>query len=275
MLPVSYLFVPGNRPERFAKAFATEAGAVILDLEDAVSPDDKARARDAIADWLGKNSFDPARLALRINDALSTWHADDLALVKATGIKQVMLPKAESPDQVAASVAAVGAANHLVVLPLVESARGIAGVDAIAGASGVQRIAFGTLDYAADLDLSGDPLGLIHPASRIAIASRVAGLAAPIAGVTPSLDDAARLEADWAFARACGFAAKMCIHPKQVEVIERLSRPSDAEVHWAEKVLAAAAHSTGAVQVDGRMVDRPVVLKAESILARHGARSPE
>lgn len=271
-LPVSYLFVPGNRPERFAKAFATAAGAVILDLEDAVTPDEKSGARDAIADWLGANPVDPARLVIRINDAGSAWHADDLALIKALGIEQVMLPKAESAAQVAATVAASRAGYNLAVLPLVESARGIANVEAIASAAGVQRIAFGTLDYAVDLNLSGDPQGLLYPASRIAIASRVAGIAPPIAGVTPSLDDPLRIEGDWAIARACGFTAKMCIHPKQIDAIERLASPSDAEVRWAEKVVAAAAQSTGAVQVDGRMVDRPVVRKAEAILARRAQR---
>lgn len=266
MLPVSYLFVPGNRPERFAKALTSGAGAIILDLEDAVSPADKASARQAIADWVKTAGVAFEQLVVRINDAQSPWYADDLAMIKATGLKQVMLPKTEFAEQVATTIA--GTRPELAVIALVESARGINNIDQIALAKGVQRIAFGTLDYAADLDLSGDEKGLIYPYSQIAIASRSAELASPIAGVTPNLDDLAQTEADFAFARAFGCTAKMCIHPKQVEVVERLSQPSEHEVAWAEKVLAAAKGSSGAVRVDGKMVDRPVVLKAEAIKAR-------
>lgn len=266
MLPVSYLFVPGNRPERFAKALASGAGAIILDLEDAVAPADKAAARQAIADWVKTAEVAPEQLVVRINDVLSPWYADDLAMIKAAGLTQVMLPKTEFAEQVKMTIAASG--PTVAVIALVESARGIANIDQIALAEGVQRIAFGTLDYAADLNLSGDEQGLIYPYSRIAIASRSAELAAPIAGVTANLDDLAQTEADFAFARAFGCTAKMCIHPKQVEAVERLSRPTEQEVIWAEKVLAAAKDSSGAVRVDGKMVDRPVVLKAEAIKAR-------
>lgn len=272
MLPVTYLFVPGNRPERFAKALASGAGAVILDLEDAVAPADKPLARRAIGDWVRAATVERERLVVRINDVLSPWYEDDLALVEAAGITQVMLPKTEFGEQVETTRAAAGGGN-VAVLPLVETARGIHNVERIAQADGVQRIAFGTLDYSADLDLSGDATGLIYPYSRIAIASRAAELAAPIAGVTPAIDDLARTEADFAFARAFGFAAKMCIHPKQVELIERLSRPTEQDMRWARKVVAAAENSSGAVQVDGRMVDRPVVLKAEAIIARSQAAS--
>lgn len=266
MLPVSYLFVPGNRPERFAKALASGAGAIILDLEDAVAPADKAAARQAIADWVKAAEVAPEQLVVRINDVLSPWYADDLAMIKAAGLTQVMLPKTEFAEQVKMTIAASG--PTVAVIALVESARGIANIDQIALAEGVQRIAFGTLDYAADLNLSGYEQGLIYPYSRIAIASRSAELAAPIAGVTANLDDLAQTEADFAFARAFGCTAKMCIHPKQVEAVERLSRPTEQEVVWAEKVLAAAKDSSGAVRVDGKMVDRPVVLKAEAIKAR-------
>jgi citrate lyase subunit beta/citryl-CoA lyase len=272
MLPVSYLFVPGNRPERFAKALAAGAGAIVLDLEDAVAPADKAAARQAIADWVAGAGVAPERLVVRINDTLSPWYADDLAMIQAAGIKQVMLPKTEFAEQVKMTIA--GTAADVVVLPLVETARGINNVESIALADGVQRIAFGTLDYAADLNLSGDERGLIYSYSKIAIASRSAELAPPIAGVTPNLDDPGRTEADFAFARAFGCTAKLCIHPKQVEIVERLSRPTEQEVAWAEKVLAAAENSAGAIQVDGKMVDRPVVLKAEAIIARSKTEKP-
>lgn len=269
MPPATYLFVPGNRPERFAKALATGAGAIILDLEDAVAPDDKALARQAIGDWLASSAIDPERIVVRINDARSPWFEADLAMISATGLGQVMLPKAESPAQIAATLA--GVARPLGILPLIESARGIAAVEPIAAAPGVKRLAFGSLDYALDLDLAGDDIGLVYAYSRIAIASRIADLPSPIAGVTPSIEDLTRIEADFAYARSFGFGAKMCIHPRQVKVIEQACRPSASEIDWARRVLAAAAQSGGAAQLDGKMVDRPVVLRAEAILARSHA----
>lgn len=268
-MPITYLFVPGNRPERFDKALAAGAGAIVLDLEDAVAPADKARARAAIADWFAVHADQAARIVVRINDALSPWFAEDLALLKSAGIGQVMLPKTEWQAQVDQVVAAVQA--QVRVLPLIETARGVRNVDEIAAADGVLRLVFGTLDYAVDLGLSGDETGLIYPASRIAIASRCAELAAPVAGVTPAIDDEARIRADLAFARAFGFAAKLCIHPKQVAVIHAAVRPTPEEQAWAERVLALAAGSDGAAQLDGKMIDRPVVLQAEAILARCAA----
>jgi citrate lyase subunit beta/citryl-CoA lyase len=156
------------------------------------------------------------------------------------------------------------------VLALVVSARGVAAVDEIAMAPGVVRLVFGTLDLALDLDLdieSGSE-GLAYAAGRIAVASRIAGLVAPVAGVTPQLDDEARLLSELAQARRFGFGAKLCIHPKQVAPIHRALQPRPEAIEWAKRVLAAEAASPGAAKLDGRMVDRPVVLQAERILSR-------
>ena len=265
-LPITYLFVPGNRPERFDKALATEAGAIILDLEDAVIPAEKAAARAAIAKWFSTHTGSPDRIAVRVNDTASEWFADDLALIHESGIRQVMLPKTESREQIEAVMG--NGPDGVRVLPLVETARGIRNVDEIAETDGVLRVAFGTLDYAVDLDLSGDEAGLAYPSARIAIASRCANLPAPVAGVTPSIKDSERITAEFAFARAFGFGAKMCIHPTQVELIHAACRPSADDQAWARRVLEAAESSEGAVQLDGKMIDRPVVLKAQAILAR-------
>ena len=172
---VTYLFVPGNRPERFDKALASGADAVILDLEDAVAPDDKARARANIGEWIGGHPDAAPRIVVRINDAATPWFAGDLDLLRASGISVAMLPKAERGEQVAAVVAAIGAQGR--VLPIIETAQGLANVDEVARAPGVQRLVFGTLDYGVDLDLSGDERGLVYPSARIAIASRCAGIA--------------------------------------------------------------------------------------------------
>ncbi|MEP7056389.1 MAG: CoA ester lyase [Caldimonas sp.] len=264
----SYLFVPGTRPERFAKALASGADVVVLDLEDAVAVDAKAQARAAIVAWLRDAApADRARIAVRINDTGSTWFDDDVRALAAAGVADVMLPKAESAAQVGRLVAALPAAR---VFALIESARGVAAVDEIAGAAGVARLVFGTLDFALDLDLdiTRDASGLNHAAGRIAIASRVAGLPAPVAGVTPQLDDEARLLGDLAAARAHGFGAKLCIHPRQVAAVHAALEPSADELESARRVLEADAASPGAARLDGRMIDRPVVLQAERTLQR-------
>jgi citrate lyase subunit beta/citryl-CoA lyase len=270
MDPRTYLFVPGNRPERFAKALGSGADRVVLDLEDAVALPAKGEARDAIARWSAQASdADRTRVVVRINDAHADAFADDLRLLRDARIQSVMLPKAESAAHVQAVRAAV---PHARVLPLIESASGVANAQQVAGAEGVARLVFGTLDYALDLDLdiADSPDGLAHAASVLAIASRVVCLPAPIAGVTPQLDDEQRLLADLAWSRRHGFGAKLCIHPRQVAPIHAALTPSAEALDLARRVLAAEAASPGAAQLDGRMIDRPVVLQAERTLRRAG-----
>jgi citrate lyase subunit beta / citryl-CoA lyase len=265
-LPTSYLFVPGDRPDRFAKAIAAGAGAVIIDLEDAVAPDAKPAAREHIRAWSKAQQAPSAHVVVRINDAATSWFEADLELVRACAIHAVMLPKAERSADIARCVAALPSDG--IVIPIIETARGVLAVDEVAAAQGVQRLAFGTLDYAFDVDLSGDERGLLYPACRMALASKVAEIAAPIAGVTPEIGNDAKLESDQRFARACGFGAKLCIHPAQLALTHRAFAPTDEEIAWARRVVAAVAAGRGAVQVDGKMVDRPVVLKAQNILGR-------
>jgi citrate lyase subunit beta/citryl-CoA lyase len=260
------LFVPGNRPDRFDKALGSGADAIILDLEDAVAPIEKNAAREAVGAWLDRHRPESARVLIRINDDTGPWFENDLDLLRRVSPAGIMLPKAERTEQIASVAAALHPGG--IVVPLIETALGLRAVDRIAVAVGVQRLAFGTLDFAVDLELSGDERGLIPPAMAIALASRCAGKAPPIAGVTPALDDDDALSRDLAFARAVGFTAKLCIHPRQVAAVRRALAPSNAEMDWARRVLAAAEDGAGVVQVDGRMVDRPVLLKAKSILDR-------
>ncbi|VTU45130.1 (3S)-malyl-CoA thioesterase (plasmid) [Variovorax sp. SRS16] len=262
----TYLFVPGSRPERFAKALASGADAVVRDLEDAVAEDDKATSRDAVAEWFATASTeDRLRIVVRINDTGSAWFAADLLTMRDAGVISVLLPKVESADQIDTTQAALPGVS---VLALIESARGVAQVDSVAS-GGASRLVFGTLDFALDLniDIGTDATGLAYAASRIAIASRVAGIPAPVAGVTPQLDDEACLLADLADARRFGFGAKLCIHPKQVLPIHTALRPDAKALDWARRVLVADAASPGAARLDGRMVDRPVVLQAQRTLA--------
>ena len=266
--PRTYLFVPGNRPDRFGKALASGADAVVLDLEDAVAADDKDAAREAVRAWVADATpADRARVVVRTNDLGSPHAAADLAAVAEAGTTAVMLPKTESADDVAT---VRSAAPDAVVLALVESARGLAAAEEIAAAPGVVRLVFGTLDYALDLDLEIDDAadGLSYAAGRLAVASRCAGIATPVGGVTPQLGDEARLLADLAWSRRHGLGAKLCIHPAQVAAIHAALAPTTQAVERARRVLEADAGSPGAAQLDGRMIDRPVVLAARRTLAR-------
>jgi citrate lyase subunit beta / citryl-CoA lyase len=264
--PFTYLFVPGDRPQRFDKALASGADRVILDLEDAVAPGDKGSARSAIAAWLTQSAAARARILVRINDANTTWHVEDLNLLRQIQPCTVMLPKCEDEHQIAAVHSCL--TPLATVVALIESAQGIEALPRIAGAPGVSRLAFGALDYMVDLDIPAHSPALAHAAIQIAVASRAAGLAKPIAGVTPDMDTT-RVASDMQEAMNMGFGAKMCIHPMQVAAVRQTITPTEQEVAWAQRILLAwNAGAGGVLQVDGKMVDRPIVLKAERIISR-------
>ncbi len=258
----AWLFVPGHRPERFDKALAAGANHVIVDLEDAVAPADKDTARAALVQWLAGTT---ARVAVRVNAADTAWFADDLRALASPAVGAVMLPKAEDP-QVLAAIA--GQRPDVALVPLVESAAGIANARALAAMPGVQCLAFGSIDFQVDLRMRDATEDELLPfRAELVLASRLATIAAPLDGVTTAIDDAERLAADVQRARRLGFGGKLCIHPKQVAPVRAGFAPSAAERAWAERVLAAAAASAGAaVALDGKMVDRPVILRAQAIL---------
>lgn len=263
MIRRSYLFVPGNRPDRFEKAWQSGADAVILDLEDAVQSTHKDLAREAVAAWLS-----PAHpVYLRINGTSTLWFERDLEVVGLPGVLGVALPKAEQPEQVALLAARL--TNEARVLPLVETALGVWNARVLAQAPRVERLAFGSVDFQLDTGASGDQEELLYARSRLVLASRVASLLPPIDGVTMALDDLTRLRDDVARARHLGFGGKLCIHPKQVETINRGFAPSEAELGWARRVLQVARTTgAGALQLDGELIDRPVIERARSLLAQ-------
>lgn len=268
----SLLFVPGHRPERFDRALASGADAVILDLEDAVAPQDKDAARQQIALWLAAQPDTVrARVLLRLNaEDDSAAHAADLAWLPtqhAHGPAALVLPKAARLSTLAAVAQAAHAGTPL--LPLIESAAGWGAVDALAAAPQVLRLVFGHLDFQLDMgmDISPDHHELLPVRLALVAASRRAGLAAPIDGVSPALDDEAQTRADTERARRLGFGGKLCIHPRQVTVVNTGLSPSAEDRDWAHRVLAAnATHGGAAFQLDGRMVDAPVLRRAERIL---------
>lgn len=262
----SLLFVPGDRPERFGKARAAGADAVIVDLEDAVAPERKPVAREALA--AARSPGEP--LLVRVNGTETDSFEADATLCRHPGVAGVLLPKTESPDDVAQLVALGVTAP---VLPIVETARGYRQAEAIAAAPGVMRLVFGTLDFQLDLDLADDDGDqLLFFRSGLVLASRLGGLAPPVDGVTVDIGDDERLHADVARGRRLGFGGKLCIHPRQVTAVNEGFGPSADEIDWARRVLAAVEESgRHAVAVDGRMVDAPVIERARRVLAQSGA----
>lgn len=260
------LFVPGDRPERFDKAAAAGADLVVLDLEDAVSPDAKDRAREHVVAWL-RDATVPA--AVRVNAADSPWHDDDLAALADIGADRsptVMLPKAQNSGSVAATVATLG--DGAAVIALLETARGILRAESIAAVDGVVRLALGTYDLAAELGVDpDDPSAMASARGTLVLASAAAGLAGPVDGVTGDVRDTDRLVTDVRRAAAVGFGGKLCIHPAQVGPTAATFAPAADDVAWARRVVAAAETAgDGVILVDGKMVDRPVVDRARRIL---------
>ncbi|MEP6587482.1 MAG: CoA ester lyase [Polaromonas sp.] len=269
----SFLFVPATRPERFAKALASGADAVIIDLEDAVAPADKSAARQTLVQAFdGIDAAQRHRLLVRINAAGTPWHADDLIALRelAThGLGAVMVSKAESAAVLAEVAAYAGPSCAL--LPLIESVAGLDAVDALAASPQVLRLAFGHLDFQADAGLACDAgeLELIPVRLALVLASRRAGLAAPVDGISPGTQDAAQLSLDAARSRRGGFGGKLCIHPAQVAAVNAAFSPSAAEIEGARRVQAAFEAAGGGVfSLDGRMVDAPVLRLAQRTLAQ-------
>ena len=262
----SALFVPATRPERIPKALASGTDAVIVDLEDAVAPDAKQAARDALALYMAENPG--VRIWVRVNGPDSDQFAEDLALCTGRdGIAGLVIPKCEqAPDleKVTNKVAKP-------LWPLIESARGLAALAEIARVEGVERLAFGALDLALDLDLVQDHEGaesmLDQARYGLIIQSRLAGLAPPLAGICPSIRDTDKVAAAAERARAMGFGGMLCIHPAQILSVHRAFTPTATQLEWARRVMEALHSGAGATEVDGQMVDAPVVERARRILA--------
>lgn len=256
----SLLFVPGDRPERFDKAVASGAHAIVLDLEDAVSNDNKLEARGAVANWLTSHPD----ATVRINGADTSWFQDDICMVRELPGVAVMLPKAdlETTREV------VWGLHDRPLIVLIETVRGLCELREIAALPGVSRVAFGSIDFAVEsgIEDTGDALTAVR--TQIALESRYAEVLPPIDGVSLELQETAKIASDTARSRSLGFGGKLCIHPRQVAVVNEAFLPTPGEVEWARKVITANEASGGGVtSVDGKMVDKPVIERARRILA--------
>ncbi len=266
-LPLTWLYVPGDRPEVVAKALVTGADVVVVDLEDAVAPGRKEYARAATADLLAEPL--PVPVHVRVNALAGPESAADLhtlaALPALGGLAGLRLPKVSSPAQI---VRTAESAPHLPLYALLESALAVEHAYAIATAHPALRgIALGEADLRADLGVRDDA-GLDWPRSRVLLAARAAGLAPPPQSVHPDVRDLAGLAASCAHGRALGFFGRAAIHPRQLAVIEAAYLPTAEEIETAESVLEAAASQAGAQALpDGRFIDTAVVAGAHRTLS--------
>jgi citrate lyase subunit beta/citryl-CoA lyase len=263
----SWLFVPGSRPERFDKAASAGSHEVIIDLEDAVAPAQKEKARTDAAGWLTSDG----NAWVRVNAVGTPWHEDDLTVLAACpGLRGLMVPKAERPAELSRIASRLPTGTG--VIALVETALGIRDAAAIAATPAVTGLAFGSIDFALDIDAEETDEALLFARCALVIAARAAFLPAPIDGVTVETRDTAVISRHAARARSLGFGGKLCIHPAQVPAVNAAFVPDRTDLDWAHRVLAGAPQGaeTGAFSVDGQMVDRPVLDRARRIVARAG-----
>ncbi|GAB2863358.1 CoA ester lyase [Actinocorallia aurea] len=257
----SWLYVPGDRPDRIGKALGGPADAVVIDLEDAVAPADKDAARRVALDVLA----DGRPAYVRINDPATGPGRDDVAALAAApgALAGVRVPKCEDPGELRRTADALG----VPVFPLVESALGVENAYALATAHPmVGGISLGEADLAADL--GGDRTALAWPRSRVVVAARAAGLPSPAQSVWTAVRDLAGLRADTEAGRAAGFLGRSVIHPAQIPVVHEVCAPDPEETAWARDLLARA-EGGGAAWVDaaGRFVDRAVLERARRVAA--------
>jgi citrate lyase subunit beta/citryl-CoA lyase len=261
--PLTWLYVPGDRPPIVAKALAAGADVVVVDLEDAVAPDRKAYARAATAELLSEPQLN---VHVRVNALDTPWAADDLrTLTPLPGVSGLRLPKVTSAEDV---VAVAEKARDLPLYALLETALGIEQAFSIAAAhSSVHGIALGEADLRADLGVRDDA-GLDWSRSRVIVAARAAGLAPPPQSVHPDIRDLEGLAASCAHGRALGFLGRAAIHPRQLPVIESAFLPTTEEIEQAETIVKAAMREEGAQALpDGRFIDAAVVAAAQRTLA--------
>lgn len=279
----SMLFAPGNEPRKVSKVATFGADAVILDLEDAVPAADKARARPmvraALPDLRGP------LVCVRVNALATGLTAGDVEGVVAEGLDAIVLPKTESGEDVVRLDAALARAEEraglpagrIRILPIVETARGLLEAPAIAASSPrVITLSFGSADFTRDLELpsirwSLDGAELFYARSKVVVDARAAGRSRPIDGPYLAVRDLEGLEADCRTARRLGFQGKICIHPSQVAVANRVFGPDPGEVAFCRRVVAAfreaEARGSASIAVDGIFVDYPIAEKAERIVA--------
>lgn len=267
----SYLFVPAMKPLMISKALESEADAIIIDLEDSVAQAEKENARLKLVQALGE---DKNKLILRINDYNSPhWELDILCAVK-NGINRVMIPKAESAENVEEMCKFIKCESHetIEIIPLIETAKGIHFSYEIATSSPlVSKIAFGSIDYSLDIgcELSSDGLELLYARSKIVNASKAARIQPPLDTIYPELNNDAGLKQSALLGKKLGFKSKMIIHPKQIQIVHDIFSPTEKELEEALRLVLAfeKAEKKGiaSIQYQNQLIDYPMYKKAKRL----------
>ncbi|KAA1420514.1 CoA ester lyase [Mumia zhuanghuii] len=282
MIARSYLYVPGNAPDKLAKVLSRGADAVIVDLEDAVPWPAKAAARDGVASWLRSLDGDTAGVEVWVRVNPGALGVTDVDAVVAPGITGVMVAKTESRAEIEAIDAALGKAEaregldagSVGVVPLLESAASLLDARAIAGAPRVVRLQVGEADLAADLGFGDgtDDADWAPIRTQVVLVSAAAGISAPVAPVSTDFRDLDRFAAGTRALARRGYVGRACIHPAQVAVANEVFTPSAETLAQARALVAVfdeavAAGSGVIIGPDGRMVDEAVVRRARSVIA--------
>ena len=280
----SLLFVPGGEPRKIEKARDTGADALILDLEDAVAPEEKDRAREVVASALREGRFGESEPMVRINAPGTPQFEADIEAVVAAGARALLVPKAETAEGLARVAARLdgldrkpgtGETGRVRLLALVESAAGIAGVASLPRASPrLDALCFGHADFSRDMGLTAADASsgvILHARCALAIAARAARTAA-IDTVFLDVRDERAFREDAALGVSLGFEGKLCIHPAQVRIVNDLLTPTPEQIDHARRVIEAwgraRAEGRGVFTLDGRMMDAPVVALQEGVLER-------
>lgn len=275
------LFVPGNRARMIEKAKGLSPDALIFDLEDAVPPAEKATAGRMVREALASGAFGHVRAFARVN-ALSTGLLPaDLDAVVVPELYGIVLPKVEDPEGVAEASrlldereARLGLPpGRIRILPIIETVRGVLGLPRVAGCSPrFVGLSFGIEDFATDLGVqrSQDAIEALYPRISVALHARATDMPA-IDTVYANVEDVEGLEKDALLARQLGFRGKLVLHPRQIDVVNRVFTPSAEEIEYARKVVAAydeaEARGEASVAVDGKMVDIPIAVRARALIA--------
>lgn len=273
----SLLFVPGSRPERYAKAIASGADAVCIDLEDAVPPHDKADARARLLDWMSSQDSFGCAVGIRINGLDTLDGLRDVIALAETGVRPdfIMVPKASSASDLwkIQNMLDMRAASEkrIAIWAVVETVVGLKAASDLAGTCGRDGgILFGGADFSASIGTGMDWEALFYARATLASECRVTNgtlLDVPFLDVK----DEVGLRAECERVKALGFNGKACIHPSQVMVVNEVFSPTEAEIAWARRVMEANLATTGnALLLDGKLLDAPVYLRAERILNQAG-----
>jgi citrate lyase subunit beta/citryl-CoA lyase len=271
----SALYMPASNARAIAKARTLDCDVVILDLEDAVAPDEKAAARDRVIEAVREGGFGERELVVRVNGIDTPWYADDIAAIRAIGLAAVLVPKVSSVADLLAVRASLGD-DGPPIWAMIETCAAILALPALSAAAAETRLTAliaGTNDLAKEMRcrLGADRMPLIPALTATIMAARAAGIVA-LDGVCNALDDPPRFTAECAQGATLGFDGKTLIHPSQIEAANAGFGPSDEELAWARNVVAAFAKpenaDKGAIRLDGQMVERLHLAEAEATLAR-------